>query len=139
MKAVRLFIDTNVILDLALDRTEFVKDAESLFSLKDQEKIDIYISSLTLSTVAYFADKQKLDSFSVVRKFLNWVNVIDLENIFFKQVLESDFLDFEDGLQYFSAARIIGIQAIITRNEKDFKHSKIPVISPQNFLAQFKL
>jgi len=139
MKAVRLFIDTNAILDLALDRTEFVKDAESLFSLKDQEKIDIYISSLTLSTVAYFADKQKLDSFSVVRKFLNWVNVIDLENIFFKQVLESDFLDFEDGLQYFSAARIIGIQAIITRNEKDFKHSKIPVISPQNFLAQFKL
>ncbi len=139
MKAVRLFIDTNVILDLALDRTEFVKDAESLFSLKDQEKIDIYISSLTLSTVAYFADKQKLDLFSVVRKFLNWVNVIDLETIFFKQVLESDFLDFEDGLQYFSAARIIGIQAIITRNEKDFKHSKIPVISPQNFLAQFKL
>lgn len=133
MKAVRLFIDTNVILDLALDRTEFVKDAESLFSLKDQEKIDIYISSLTLSTVAYFADKQKLDSFSVVRKFLNWVNVIDLETIFFKQVLESDFLDFEDGLQYFSAARIIGIQAIITRNEKDFKHSKIPVFSPQNF------
>jgi len=139
MKAVRLFIDTNAILDLALDRTEFVKDAESLFFLKDQEKIDIYISSLTLSTVAYFADKQKLDSFSVVRKFLNWVNVIDLETIFFKQVLESDFLDFEDRLQYFSAARIIGIQAIITRNEKDFKHSKIPVISPQNFLAQFKL
>ena len=101
--ASQLFLDTNVILDLALNRLELVKDAESIFALSDQNKIDIYISSLTLSTVAYFADKHKLNPFVIVKKFLECTHVIELDATCFKQVLTSDFLDFEDGLQYFCA------------------------------------
>lgn len=85
----KLFLDSNVILDLALDRSEFIKNAESLF---------------------------------------------ELEAIFFKQVLASEFLDFEDGLQYFSAVKVKSIEAIITRNTKDFKPSLIPVLTPAQFL-----
>jgi predicted nucleic acid-binding protein len=131
----QVFLDTNVVLDLALNRTEFIKDAESIFVLKDMGKIDIHISALTLSTVAYFAAKHKQDSFVIVGRFLDWIHVIDLESIFFKQAVTSDFLDFEDGLQYFSAMMVKDIKAIITRNTKDFKSSSIPVLTPAQFLS----
>jgi len=131
----QVFLDTNVVLDLALNRTEFIKDAESIFALKDMGKIDIHISALTLSIVAYFAAKHKQDSFAIVGQFLDWIHVIDLESIFFKQVVASDFLDFEDGLQYFSAMMVKDIKAIITRNTKDFKSSSIPVLTPAQFLS----
>jgi hypothetical protein len=98
-------------------------------------KIDIHISALTLSTVAYFAAKHKQDSFVIVGRFLDWIHVIDLESIFFKQIVTSDFLDFEDGLQYFSAMMVKDIKAIITRNTKDFKSSSIPVLTPAQFLS----
>jgi predicted nucleic acid-binding protein len=131
----QVFLDTNVVLDLALNRTEFIKDAESIFALKDMGKIDIHISALTLSIVAYFAAKHKQDSFVIVGRFLDWIHVIDLESIFFKQIVTSDFLDFEDGLQYFSAMMVKDIKAIITRNTKDFKSSSIPVLTPAQFLS----
>jgi predicted nucleic acid-binding protein len=133
----KFFLDTNVILDLALDRSEFVKDAEAIFTLRDQGKIDIYISAITLANVAYFAGKHKLDPFIVVGKFLDWTNVIQLEPEFFKEVLISNFLDFEDGLQYFTAYSEPGIEAIITRNAKDFKTSSIQILTPSQFLTTF--
>lgn len=135
----QVFLDTNVVLDLALNRTEFIKDAESIFALKDMGKIDIHISTLTLSTVAYFADKHKQDPFVVVGRFIDWIYIIDLETTFFKQVIASDFLDFEDGLQYFSAMTVKDIKAIVTRNIKDFKSSTIPVLTPAQFLLTIQL
>ena len=137
--ASQLFLDTNVILDLALNRLELVKDAESIFALSDQNKIDIYISSLTLSTVAYFADKHKLNPFVIVKKFLECTHVIELDATCFKQVLTSDFLDFEDGLQYFCARKVKDMEAIITRNTKDFKPSLIPVLTPAQFLRTIEM
>ncbi len=135
----QVFLDTNVVLDLALNRTEYVKEAESIFALKDMGKIDLHISALTLSTVAYFADKYKQDPFVVVGRFIDWIHVIDLETVFFKQVIASDFLDFEDGLQYFSAMKVNDIEAIITRNTKDFKPSTIPVLTSTQFLLTIQL
>ncbi|MCE2996120.1 MAG: type II toxin-antitoxin system VapC family toxin [Cyclobacteriaceae bacterium] len=132
----QVFLDTNVVLDFALNRPEFVKEAESIFELKDKGKIDIHISALTLSNVAYFADKHKLDAFVIVGMFINWINIIDLKTTFFNQVIDSDFLDFEDGLQYYSALNVKGITAIVTRNTKDFRSSSIPVLTPAQFLHQ---
>ncbi len=130
----QVFLDTNIVLDFALNRPEFVKEAESIFTLKDEGKIDIHISALTLANVAYFADKHKLDPFVIVGMFVNWINIIDLETTFFKQVIASSFLDFEDGLQYYSALNVKEISAIITRNTKDFRSSSIPVLTPAQFL-----
>ncbi len=129
-----LFLDTNIILDLALNRAEFVKDAEELFKLKDQGKIEIYISALTLANVAYIAEKHDLNPFDVVEKFLELIHVVELEPFFFRQVIDSDFTDFEDGLQYFSASKVNGLEAIITRNVKHFKSSLIPVFTPNEYL-----
>jgi predicted nucleic acid-binding protein len=129
----QLFLDTNVVLDLALNRAEFIKEKEAIFELKEQGKIDIHISSLTLATVAYFADKHKLDTFQIINKFVDWISIVELETFFFKRALASDFLDFEDGLQYLGAKRVKDIRSIITRNVKDFNHSNIPVLTPLSF------
>jgi predicted nucleic acid-binding protein len=127
----QLFLDTNVVLDLALNRAEFIKEKEAIFELKEQGKI--HISSLTLATVAYFADKHKLDTFQIINKFVDWISIVELETFFFKRALASDFLDFEDGLQYLGAKRVKDIRSIITRNVKDFNHSNIPVLTPLSF------
>ena len=50
------------------------------------------------------------------------------------QALKNDFSDYEDSVQYSSALTIQGINAIITRNIKDYKNSKIAVMTPLNFL-----
>lgn len=130
----QLFFDTNVLLDLSLKRTEFIQEVEELFSLKDQGEIEIYVSTLTLADIAYIAERHGLSPFEIVGKYLEWVRVIDLKKDFFTKVLNSNFKDFEDGLQYFAATSIAGIDAIITRNLKDFRFSRIPVYSPMQYL-----
>jgi predicted nucleic acid-binding protein len=137
MKPVHLFVDTNVVLDFVLDRKPFCIESDSLFRMRDDGKVVIYISSLTLSTISYFADKNKLNTKAIIARFLHWFHIIDLEASFFDQVLNSKFTDFEDGLQYFSAINAGSVEAIITRNEGDFKYSDIPIISPANFIANY--
>ncbi len=129
-----LYLDTNVVLDFALKREPFINEAEEIFSLRDSGKIEIYLSTLTLSDAAYIAKKHGLNPFNVIRKFLEWVQIVDLQKDFFYQVLASNFKDFEDGLHYFSAVSIKSIDAIITRNQKDFKSSRIPIYSPSEYL-----
>lgn len=138
MKPFRVFVDTNVLVGFVLDRKPFSVDTDKLFRLRDEDKVTIHVSTLTLCTISYFADQHKLDTFGIIGKFLYWFNVVALEVILFEQVLNSGFTDFEDGLQYFSAVKAANIQAIITRNEGDFIHSKIPVMSPSKFLAGLK-
>lgn len=65
--------------------------------------------------------------------------MIELDATCFKQVLTSDFLDFEDGLQYFCARKVKDMEAIITRNTKDFKPSLIPVLTPAQFLRTIEM
>lgn len=129
-----LFFDTNILLDLSLQRAEFIRETEALFSLKDQGEIEIYVSTLTLADIAYIAERHGLSPFEIVGKYLEWVRVIDLKKDHFTKVLNSNFKDFEYGLQYFAATSKTGIDAIITRNLKDFRFSRIPVYSPTQYL-----
>lgn len=134
----KLFIDTNIVIDLLAKRQPFYEEAAKLFSLADRKKILLQVSALTFANTHYILSK--LNNSEVARdilgKFKVLVTVVDLnDKIIDLSLNDKNFSDFEDGLQYYAALENEA-DFIITRNLKDFKSSKIPVFSAQMFLSQ---
>jgi predicted nucleic acid-binding protein len=137
----RLFIDTNIVIDLISRREPFFKEAAMLFSLADKKRIEISVSSLTIANTGYILMRQ-MDSDkvkSVLRKIRLIVNTLPLDDKIIGLALNDEtFTDFEDGLQYFTAIEN-GQELIITRNLKDFKNSKVPVMTARQFIVATEL
>lgn len=135
----RLFLDTNVMLDLLGKREPFFESAARIVSLADKGKATLAVSALSYATTDYFLSKMLGTSKSIesLRKFKTISDIVALDEIIIEKSLNSGFIDFEDGLQYFSAIKS-ECQYIITRNVKDFKNAEIPVLTPDDFLAVYK-
>ncbi len=135
----RLFLDTNVMLDLLGEREPFYISAAKIATLADKRSLKIIVSALSYATISYFLTKydglektkEKLRKFKVISE------ICELDELIIEKGLNSDFSDFEDSLQYFSALRT-DCDIIITRNAKDFKKSEIPVMTPDEFLFSIK-
>ncbi|HEY0056891.1 MAG TPA: PIN domain-containing protein [Pedobacter sp.] len=132
-----VFVDTNVIIDLLAKREPFYKDAQDLFTLSDKKEIQLSISSLSFANAYYSIVKHHkgVDAKRYLAKFKVLVNVLSLEDKAIELALASDFEDFEDGLQYF-VAMDNEADIIITRNVKDFKNSKIPVMTAGEYIKK---
>lgn len=134
----RLLIDTNIVIDLLSKRERFYDEAAELFSCADKKELELAISSLTFANTNYILTKVKSakEAKAILRKFKVLVEVLSLDDKITELALSDDnFPDFEDGLQYYSAIEN-QIDIIITRNKKDFKKSKIPVLTAKEFLAR---
>lgn len=134
----RLLIDTNIVIDLLSKRDEFYDEAADLFSRADKKELELTISSLTFANTNYILTKLKSskEAREILRKFKVLVELLTLDDKITELALSDDnFPDFEDGLQYYSAIEN-QIDIIITRNKKDFKNSKIPVLTAKEFLAR---
>jgi predicted nucleic acid-binding protein len=132
----RLFIDNNIILDLLAKRKPYYDAASVLFSLGDKGKVKLSVSSLTFINTHYVLAKlkSKEKSREILRKFKMLVKVSSCnEKIIDLALNDRDFPDFEDSIQYLSATENRQ-DAIITRNIRDFKYSKIPVMTAEDFL-----
>ena len=133
----RLLIDTNIVMDLLSKREKFYDEAADLFSRADKKELVLTISSLTFANTNYILTKLKSakEAREILRKFKVLVELLNLDDKVTELALSDDsFPDFEDGLQYYSAIEN-QIDVIITRNKKDFKNSKIPILSTKEFLA----
>lgn len=136
----KLFIDTNIVIDLLSRREPFFDEAASLFSLADKMQVELTISSLTIANTSYVLLRQ-MDSNkakSILRKLRLIVKILPLDDKIIGLALNDDtFSDFEDGLQYFTAIEN-GQELIITRNLKDFKKSKLPTMTASQFIETYK-
>ncbi len=133
----RLLIDTNIVMDLLSKREKFYDEAAALFSRADKKELVLTITSLTFANTNYILTKLKSakEAREILRKFKVLVELLNLDDKITELALSDEsFPDFEDGLQYYSAIEN-QIDVIITRNKKDFKNSKIPVLSTKEFLA----
>jgi predicted nucleic acid-binding protein len=134
----RLLIDTNIVIDLLSKRDKFYDESADLFSRADKKELELTISSLTFGNTNYILSKLKSakEAREILRKFKVLVELLSLDDKITELALsDNDFPDFEDGLQYYSAIEN-RIDVIITRNKKDFKNSKIPVLTAKEFLAR---
>ena len=131
----KLLIDTNIIIDLLAKRESFYQEAQELFTLADEKRLSFFISALTFANTYYILSRElKADEArKIMIKFKTLVQVIPLENKVLELALSSDFSDFEDAIQYYTALDN-KLEIIITRNKKDFKKSKLPVLTAREYL-----
>ena len=135
----KLFIDTNIVIYLLSRRDLFYEESADLFSLADQKIIELNISSLTIANTSYISLRQTNSEKTkeILRKLRLIVNILPLDDKIIGVALnDNSFTDFEDGLQYFTAIENKQ-DIIITRNLKDFKASKLPVMTARQFIETF--
>jgi predicted nucleic acid-binding protein len=137
MKSV--LIDTDVLLDFYLDRKPFSDDSLQLLLKCEQKQFRACITPVIVANTYYILRRHATHHYVVERLqiLLNTITVLSMDQKQVLAALESKFTDFEDALQYFSAVNSNKIDAIITRNIKDFKKSALPVFTPNEFLATF--
>ena len=133
----KLLIDTNIVLDLLAKREPFYKSAAQVFSLADKHKLKLTVSSLTFANTNYVLTRLKSakEAREILRKFKILVKILSLnEKIVDLALNDEDFKDFEDGLQYYTAVEN-NQDFIITRDLRDFKQAKIPVMTAEEYLT----
>lgn len=132
----RIFLDTNVILDLLAQRVPFFDSIARLATLADQKKLILVASPLSFTTVDYVLNKYESSEsvLNKLRKFKIICEVCEVNEETVEKGLNSNFKDFEDSIQYYSAVQS-NCSIIITRNGKDFKNSKIPIMTAEEYLS----
>jgi predicted nucleic acid-binding protein len=131
----KIFVDTDIILDLLTAREPFYDFAAALFSLADSNKVLLYVSSLSFANLNYILSKQftATQARKQLLKFKTLVKVLAVDEKITELALASDFKAFEDALQYFTAIAN-NIQILVTRNLKDYKNANIPVMTAELYL-----
>ena len=132
----RIFLDTNVILDLLAKRVPFFDSIARLATLADQKKLILVASPLSFTTVDYVLSKYESSEsvLSKLRKFKIICEVCEMNEETVEKGLNSNFKDLEDSIQYYSALQS-NCAIIITRNGKDFKNSTIPIMTAAEYLS----
>jgi predicted nucleic acid-binding protein len=132
----KVFLDTDVIIDYLTDRSPIAHDSTLLFELHEQNLIEIYISALSINNIHYISRKHigEKKSVNLIKNLIENIEVVGTSKSEIVKALNSGFRDFEDSIQHATALTIEGLQAIITRNTKDYKKSKVAVFSPEIYL-----
>lgn len=136
-----ILIDTDVIIDLLLDRQPFSNDSTLLINLCENGIISGYVTPVMLSNIYYLLRKiakheKIIDS---LKKLLNIVDIAIIDRKSVLNALNSEFKDFEDALQNYSNIPEKQIDVIITRNIKDYKTSKLSVMTPETYLKSLNI
>ena len=128
----KIFVDTNIIVDLIVDRKPFSKFAIDLFNRAENKKLRLFTSSHSIATTHYllkkYIDEKTLRN--ILYDLTDYITIIPIETETIKKGLRSKHKDFEDALQIICAYSVEKIDCIVTRNIKDFKDSEIPVLTP---------
>jgi predicted nucleic acid-binding protein len=132
---INILLDTNIIIDLLAAREPFYTEAAELFSLADKKTIKLSVSALSLANTYYILSKftNGQEARKILRNFKVIVDVLPLDDKIVDLALNSEFRDFEDAIQYFTAIENEQ-KLIVSRNKSDFKSSKIPVMTASEFL-----
>ena len=134
----RLFLDTNIVVDLLDRREPFCHDAVRLFTMAYHRQVQLIVSPMTFSTVSFLLHRHGSEGVrSLLSNFRQLSRVAASDERTVDDALASQFKDFEDAMQYYTALRA-GADVIITRNGKDFTASKLPVMTATEYLATWE-
>jgi predicted nucleic acid-binding protein len=130
-----LFIDSDVILDLLVQRNDYESSAK-LFSLIERKTVCGFTTAVVFENVYYIVTRlenhrKAMQSLKLLRRFLS---ILPIDEDIIDSALNSEAPDFEDSIQLLTAKRN-NMDFIITRNTKDYKFSKIPVLTAAEYLS----
>lgn len=130
----RLFLDTNVVVDLLDRREPFCHDAVRIFTMAYNRQVQLFVSPMTFTTASFLLRRHGTEGVrNLLSNFRQLSRVATVNERTIDDSLASQFKDFEDAVQYYAAVKIKA-DFIITRNRKDFALSQIPVLTPSEFL-----
>ncbi len=132
----KLFIDSDVVIDFFMDREPFANPASEIFDLNEKGKLRLYLSAVSINNIYYIVRKYlgHKKTIEIVEELTEMTEIVGTTRKEIVQALKNNFKDYEDSVQYSTALTIAGIEAIITRNVKDYKNSEIAVFTPINYL-----
>ncbi len=132
-----ILFDTNVVLDVLLDRKPFSAPASIIFSWVEAVEFIGFLGATTVTTIFYLATKVvgKKQAEKEISKLLSIFAIAPVNRAVLEAAINSKFTDFEDAVLY-EAARHASAQAIVTRDAVGFKYAKIPVYSPEELNKQ---
>jgi len=135
-----ILIDTDVLLDFLYERESFCEDSAKILNLCDLNKISGWLTPVMLSNMYYILRKSHTHNevVSKLRELLKILNVLSMNKDTVLLALNSEFTDFEDALQNYAAEFNGEINFVVTRNIKDYKNSSLEVLTPNDFLSQYK-
>ena len=131
-----VLLDSDVLLDFLFDRKPFSSAAFQVLSLCENQKLKGYITPVIVSNLYYILRKQASHKIVIdkLKQLLNLVDVLSMDKQTVLSAIYSDFKDFEDALQNYSAENSAEVNIILTRNGKDFKKSKLAILTPEMYL-----
>ena len=136
-----IFLDSNILMDIFANRQPFVKASLEIYKLGVNNKIKLYTSSNTITTLHYllkkFINEDKIRM--ALEEILENIEIIAVDINIIRKSLKSSHKDFEDAIQITAAQSINTMDCIVTRDLKDFKNSEIKVFTPDEFLIKFKI
>jgi predicted nucleic acid-binding protein len=135
----KIILDTNVVLDVLLERKPFAGPAAEIFALAEQSEIDATLCATTITTVDYLLNQSlpEKDARQALWKLLGLFEVASVNRLVIERALRSRIRDFEDAVLD-ESGQLAGAECIVTRNSKDFSRSPLKVFDPKEFLSQFK-
>lgn len=138
-KQPRVFIDTNVALDLLQAREPWVFEAVQIFALAESKQIELCISTDALSTIFYIVEKDSNAprAREAISKLLDYVTLCALDDNAVLKGMSLDFSDIEDAF-ICAVAQKANADVIVTRDQSDFANSPLPTQTPVEFLAAWK-
>jgi predicted nucleic acid-binding protein len=134
---VKILIDTNIVLDLLLEREPFVENAILIFEQIEQGKLEGYIAATTITNIFYIIRKTESRevAISAINRLLIGIQFCAVDRQTVETALSLGLKDFEDSIQL-ACATLSKLDGIVTRDRKDFAGSNLPIYSPTELLNQ---
>jgi len=132
----KIVVNTNILLDLFLDRKLFSDEAAELISLIDSGSLEGALVATTVTTIHYFLEKylDTKQALKILNRLCGIFEILPVNRNVIEMALSSKLPDFEGAIIH-EAACLSGAQTIITRNAKHFKKSGLAVHSAKEFLS----
>jgi predicted nucleic acid-binding protein len=133
----RVFVDTNVLLDVLGKRLPFYDDAAAIWTLAERQQIDAIISAISFTNIFYIV--RKLESGKAAMKALRQLrqvfSIAACDETVIDEALQSELADFEDAVQLITALHSQAT-CLVTRNPKHFSNDSLPILTPNEFITQ---
>ena len=134
----RLFLDTNILIDIIEYRAEFAEDSSAVLILAEQLGASLLIAWHGLATAYYIIRRDRTEQAAMIEvdRILGWAEIAPVDSLSASRARSFQLPDFEDAMQCACAENCLA-DFIVTRNRRDFALSPIPAISPADFVARF--
>jgi predicted nucleic acid-binding protein len=133
---INILIDSDIILDSLLDRQPFSADSSKVLALCENKNINGFVTGIMIANIYYLLKKEHSSQLilEAIKRLLIFLDVLVINKNIILEAIDSNFSDFEDALQNYSAESYDSITTIITRNIKDYKKSNLSILTPEMFL-----